>query len=54
MHEEYENPMNNSLLDLNGEVAVLTGAARGLGQAAAVGLATMFDAALDFGRYWRS
>jgi NAD(P)-dependent dehydrogenase (short-subunit alcohol dehydrogenase family) len=32
--------MNANLFDLSGKVAVVTGAARGLGQAAAVGLAT--------------
>lgn len=32
--------MNKTLFDLNGKVAVLTGAARGLEQVAAVGLAT--------------
>jgi gluconate 5-dehydrogenase len=32
--------MNNDLFDLHGRIAVVTGAARGLGQAAAVGLAT--------------
>jgi len=32
--------MNNGLFNLTGKVAVVTGAARGLGQAAAVGLAT--------------
>ena len=32
--------MNANLFDLSGKVAVVTGAARGLGQAAAVGLAS--------------